>query len=180
MSFALPQSPETQILERMKRIAIDAHLGKTLGLDKEFTVRHRRHRDAIYTERPALSIALVAVDVNEEEQAYHTPNENCWRAEIDLIVDMDLPAEDEDARDTSGAQDLTGWDHLTTAARMFANLYLDTDGEMFTVVDDVRPGKIDPDEDSKPDQGRLAMSVIVLYRTSARDTMRLLNAEMNA
>ncbi len=180
MSDLFPVSPPVRILMRMKEIAEAAKLGTTLGLEKEFTVRHFRGRKADYTERPSLGIRWMLSDRDEEEQSAHTHSEICWRMEVDLVVDMNLPAEDEDADDPSARADLTGWDHLTAAAAMFANLFLDPDGPFIGFVDDCIPGRLDPDEDSKPDQGRLAIALIVLYRTSATDQMRLLTAEMNA
>lgn len=180
MNELLPLSPESRILGAMQEIAAAAKLGSRYGLEQEFTVRHYRHRQAGITERPCCGIRWMSGGIDEERGGFHTTGETCMIAEIDLVIDMDLPPEDVDASDPSAITDVSGWDHLTTFARLFATLFLAMDSPLRLLVDDVLPGKIDPDEDSKPDQGRLVISLVVLYRVWSEDMMRLLGPGDNA
>jgi hypothetical protein len=173
MSF--PLSPEHRILERMKEIAEAANLHAEFGLSQPFKIRHARHRVSTKGERPCMALRLVSVELDPDRQQVHTQSEVCWAMTVDIIVDMELPAE----ADVAGA-DPTGWNQMSSTARAFANLYFDPQSTLLTLVDDTLPGDLDPDEDSTPDDGRLVLSIVVLYRTLRDDMNILLNSEENA
>lgn len=171
-----PLSPEHQILERMKSVTIAANLHTAFGLVDPFKVRHTRNRVSMKTERPCIALRLVSVELDPERQQVHTQAEVCWAMTVDVIVDMELPAED----DVTGGDDPTGWNQLAATAHAVVNLFLDPASDLLTLVDDTLPGDVDPDEDSTADDGRLAQSVVVLYRTLRSDLNHLLNSEENA
>lgn len=164
-----PTSPAEQILERMKTIAVAANLHTAFGLTDAFKIRHTRHRNSQKTERPGVAFRLVNIELDPDRQQVHTQDEVCWAMTVDIVIDLELPPE----ADTAG-DDPTGWNRLAGTAAAFANLFLEPASDLLTLVDDTLPGDIDPDEDSTPDDGRLAQSVIVLYRTLRSDLNHLL------
>lgn len=174
--MAYPLSPPHQILKRMKEIAIAANLHTTFGLAQPFFIRHSRHRISKVTERPGISFRLVDIRLDENNQQIHTQAEVCWAMTVDIIIDMELPAEIDDGT----GNDPTGWNQLAATGNCVANLFLDPASTLLTMVDDTLVGDIDPDEDSTPDNGRLAQSIIVLYRTLRSDLNQMLNSEENA
>jgi len=167
-------SPIAKILTVMKEIAIDAGVHLVVGLPNPFYIRHMRNRKATKGEVPAMSLRLVDIALDPDRQAIHSSSEVCWKAVIDLVLDVDLPPEA-----ASDESDPTGWNILSVSANTFAGLYLDENSKIRALVDDVMPGDVDPDEDSTPDNGRLALSVVVLYRTLWNDPNHLLSPEEN-
>lgn len=159
-----PLSPEHQILEAMKAVVEAADLHTAFGLAEPFTVRHFRNRQSQKTERPCIALRLVDVALDPERQAIHSQDEVCWRMEVDVVVDMELAAEAD-----AGGGDPTGWNHLAATGNTVCNLFLDVTSAIFPLVDDTLPGDKDPDEDSTPDDGRLAQGIVVLYRTLRTD-----------
>lgn len=164
-----PTTPAHEILERMKTMTIAADLGTAFGMTEPFKVRHFRHRNAMKTERPGIAFRLVEDALDEENQQIHTQDEVCWRMKIDIVVDLEL------VPDVDGGADPTGWNQLAATAGAVANLFLAGESNLQGLVDDVLPGDVDPDEDTTPDDGRLARSVVVLYRTLRSDVNTLLN-----
>jgi len=167
-------SPITKVLIRMKTIAAAGNVHERVGLEEPFKIRHLRNRKATKGEVPAMSLRLVTIELDPDRQAIHTSSEVCWKATVDMVLDIDLPPEEE-----SDESDPTGWNILTVSANEFAGLYLDEFSDIRKLVDDVMPGDVDPDEDSTPDNGRLAQSVVVLYRTLWNDPNHLLSPEEN-
>jgi hypothetical protein len=176
----VPVSPETRILEKMKEIAVAADVATAFELAGEFLIRHYRHRQAGKSERPGAALRYVSSEIDQDRGSFHTSSEVCWAMSVDIVVDTTLLAEkghDEAAGDDN---DATGWDRLTAIARWLAKLYVDMGSELRDLVDDVLYGGIDPNEDSQPDDGRLAITVVVLYRTLHADPLHLLSPEENA
>lgn len=159
----------------MKTVVETANLQAAFGLAEPFQVRHHRNRATQKTERPCVSLRLVSIEIDPDRQQVHTQAEVCWAMTVDIVVDIELAPE----ADSAGA-DPTGWNQLAGAAAYVANLFLDPGSDLLTLVDDTLPGDIDPDEDSTPDDGRLAQSIVVLYRTLRSDLNHLLNSEENA
>lgn len=159
----------------MKTVVEAADLQTAFGLAEPIRVRHVRHRNTMKTERPCISLRLVSIEIDPERQQIHTQAETCWAMTVDIIVDMELSAEADSAGD-----DPTGWNQLAGTAAYVASLFLHPASNLLTLVDDTLPGDIDPDEDSTPDDGRLAQSIVVLYRTLRSDLNHLLNSEENA
>ena len=166
--------PSTRILNLMLAIAKAAEVHELVGLPTEFTIRHERNRRVTAGDMPAMSLRLVTVELDKDRQTIHSSSEVCWAMTVDLVLDMNLPPEQ-----SVTEPDPTGWNNLMVAANAFARLYLSEDSTIRTIVDDVIYGDVDPDDDSKPDTGRLAQSVIVLYRTLWNDPNHLLTSEEN-
>lgn len=172
----VPLPPETRILEAMKEIAVDeaAALALAFGLPA-LTVRHFRHRHADKkSERPGIALLYVQSEVDNDRGRMHTHSEQCWVMTVRIVVDLSLLAEranDEPAGDTN---DATGWDRLLGIGRTVAGLYTSMNSPLRLLVDDVLYGDVGPDEDSTPDEGRLAIAVDVLYRTLYEDPLHLL------
>lgn len=173
--MSYPLSPEHQILERMKTVAIAANLHTAFGLTDPFKIRHTRNRVSMKTERPCIAFRMVNVQLDPDRQQVHSQAEVCWEMTVDVIVDMELALEPD-----GGGDDPTGWNQLAATAHAVVNLFLDPASDLLTLVDDTLPGDVDPDEDSTPDNGRLAQSIVVLYRTLRSDLNHLLNSEENA
>lgn len=167
------QSPSSRILGRMLEIAKATDIGAALGLTS-ISARHERNRRATIGERPAMSLRLVKIELDPDRQVVHTSSEVCWQMTVDIVIDMELPKEGEDVDG-----DDTGWNNVTVAANAYAALFIAEGSSIRGLVDDVIYGDIDPDEDSTPDNGRLAQSVIVLYRTLWNDPNHLLAPEEN-
>jgi hypothetical protein len=170
-----PLSPPHQILERMKTIVEAADLHTAFGMAEPFKVRHTRNRVSMKTERPCIALRLASIELDPNNQQIHTQAEVCWAMTVDIVVDMELEPEKDGVSD-----DPTGWNQLSATANEVANLFLDPASDLLTLVDDTLPGDVDPDEDSTPDEGRLAQSIVVLYRTLRSDLNHLLNSEENA
>ena len=176
----IPIPPETRILELMKQIAVDADLHTTFELAEPFTVRHFRHRNTHKKERPGIALLLVESEIDNERGPYHTSSEQCWAMTVRVLLDMEFLSEKAHDLPASDENDATGWDRILGVGRTLAGHYVMMDGPLRTLVDDVLYGDIDPDEDSKPDEGRLAFDIIVLYRTHHEDPMLLLGPGENA
>lgn len=147
--------------------AEDLHL--VVGLAEPIKIRHVRHRATQKTERPAIAFRLVNIELDEARQQVHTQDEVCWAMTVDIIVDLELAPEAD-----SGGDDPTGWNQLAALANLTSNIFLQASGALSIGVDDILPGDTDPDEDSTPDEGRLAQGIIVLYRTLRSDLNLLL------
>ena len=167
-----PLTPPHRILERMLQIAIDAEIHVPFGVAKPFNFRHHRHRYAKAHERPSISLRMIAPEINPDFEAIHTMSEVCWKMTVDIIVDLDLAPE-------GAGIDETGWNQLFAIANAVTKLYVAEDSEIRLMIDDVLYGDVDPDEDCTPDNGRLAQSVVVLYRTLWNDPNHLLSSEDN-
>ena len=168
-----PISPISRILEEMKTIAEAAQLHVAFQMEEPFKYRHERHRRTTRSERPGVAFRLVSISVDGD--AGQGQSEIAWRAEIDIVTDLELPSED-----VSGGGDPTGWNMLAGSSNAHVNLFLSNDSPLRQLVDDILPGDVDPDEDSKPDDARLAQSLVVLYRTPWDDLNTLLSSEENA
>jgi hypothetical protein len=178
----IPLPPETRILEEMKAIAVAqaAALKATFGLAADLTVRHFRHRHADKKERPGVALLYVQSEVDNDRGRMHTSSEQCWAMTVKIVVDLSLLPERAHSALAGDANDATGWDRLLGLARTVAGLYVDMNSPLRALVDDVMFGDVDPDEDSVPDEGRLAIAVDVLYRTLYDDPLHLLAPGENA
>jgi len=165
----------------MKAIAEaeDLHLIFQLS-DNPLTVRHYRHRNTGKTERPGLALRYVQSEIDNERGPMHTSSEQCWALNVDIVIDLPLLAERDHNVPAGEDNDATGWDRLLGVGHYMAGRYCRMDSPLRQIVDDVLYGDVDPDEDSQPDEGRLASSVIVLYRTLFDDPLTLLGPEGNA
>lgn len=177
----IPIAPETRILERMKEIAIAADIGAVFEIADPLTVRHYRHRKASKTERPSLSFRYDGTAFDETRQGFHTSSEVCWQMPVSIIIDLALlPEKSDHALPAADDNDATGWDRLIAVGRYASKLFVAMDSPLRGLVDDILPADVDPDDDSQPDDGRLAASVVVLYRTLSEDPLYLLAPEENA
>ena len=98
---------------------------------------------------------------------------------LDLVLDLPLLPERSVDAPSGDDNDATGWDRLLGITHYVAGKLVSMESPMRLLVDDLLHGDVDPDEESQPDKGRLARSVIVLYRTSMNDPMKLLGPEQN-
>lgn len=178
----VPLPPETRILEAMKNIATAqaATIQAAFALSTSPTVRHFRHRHALKTEKPCIALLLVGSEVDNERGRVHTSSEQCWAMTVKIVVDLGLLPEMGVAVPAGDDNDATGWDRMLGIARTVAGLYVAMNSSLRELVDDVMFGDIDPDEDSQPDDGRLAIAVDVLYRTLYEDPLFLLAPGENA
>lgn len=176
----IPLPPETVILESMKAIGIAADVHVPFGIAEPLTFRHFRHRETAREERPGVALILVESEIDNQRGQFHTSSEQCWAMTVRVIVDLEFLPEKDHALPASDDNDATGWDRIMGVARTLAGHYVKMDSALRDLVDDVLYGDIDPDEDSKPDEGRLAFDIIVLYRTHHEDPMLLLGPGDNA
>ena len=176
----IPLPPETKILERVKSIITALPLKTTFGLDKAVTVRHERHRRTNKEEVPGVAIRYLETEIDNESGSMHTSSEQCWVLSLELVVDLGLLPEKSIGAASGDFIDATGWDRLLGMAHYCAGALVAMDSPLRTLIDDVEHGDVAPDEDSQPDQGRLARRVNVLYRTLYDDPLHLLSPEENA
>lgn len=169
-----PLTPEARILIEMKTIAVAANMHTAFGQATPFTVRHERHRKSSAAERPAVALRMVNVEIDANRGGIHSQSEICWAMTVEVVVDMEIPAEGSVDDD-----DPTGWNRVGATAGAFANLFIAEASALRAIVDDIVPADIDPDEDSQTDKARLARSVVVLYRTLWNDQNHLLTSEEN-
>jgi len=177
MPFPLP--PETVILEEMKALLFAANIHTVFGLSKPLTVRHYRHRQSELAERPGLAIRYVSSEIDNERGAFHTSSEQCRAMTVDLVFDSVILAEVDGNVAPGDANDATGWDRLLGVGHYAAGLCVRMASPLRLIVDDLLYGDVDPDENTQPDEGRLAISVVVLYRTLFEDPLLLLGPEQN-
>ena len=173
----VPRTPRTKILMRIADMLRNPanDLEGRAGLPG-ITVRHTRNRWANSEEKPAISIRMVADEVNTE--AYVTQSERLCYLSIDLQIDTELQTEDSEI-------DPTGLERLGMIAN--AALAILKDPELTTadglfmrgVCDDVVDEGVQADDDSEADEARFIHRVVVLYRTPINDPSILLAAEEN-
>lgn len=176
----IPLPPETLILENAKAIVQGLPLAATFGLPGDVFVRHFRHREARKSERPGVALRYVGTEMDNERQQFHTSSEVCRALNFDIVVDIELLPESTDLSTPSGdGNDATGWDRLLGVGHFVAGKLVAMNSPMRLIVDDLLYRDVDPDEDTQPDNGRLAAGVIVLYRTLFDDPMHLLGPEQN-
>ncbi len=169
-----PITPPARILEAMKAEAVAADIHIAFGEATPFNIRHERHRMSTRGEMPAVSLRAVNIEIDANRGGIHSHSEICWSMTVEIVVDMELPAEG-----SAGDDDPTGWNRVAATANAFANLFIAEGSPLLAIVDEIVPGDIDPDEDSQPDKARLAQSVVVLYRTLWNDQNHLLTSEEN-
>jgi hypothetical protein len=136
-------------------------------------VRHQRHRYPLASEKPCVSLRWLGNDPGTPDGTYITQDERQklghWRLEIDL----NLATEDSEA-------DPTGWGDVSlVAAAAFAALN-DPASPLRALCDWLTAGDETPDEDSKPDDGRLVYPFDVVYRVRTDDPNELLVPGENA
>lgn len=120
------------------------------------TIRHTRNRYPTSSEKPCISVRWLGNEDQADEQ-YANAWERYKLCNIDLVADAAIEAEDSQV-------DETGWDRLS---RMLAAAFekLREEGTpLYDLMNWVQDRDTDPDEDSKPDEGRLVQAISVLYR----------------
>ncbi len=161
-----PATPIEQILGQMKTMIEAANLHTAFGLAEPFTVRHYRNRVTQKTERPCIAIRLVDDALNAEIPS----GDAIYKAmTVDFVVDMELIPE----ADGGSGEDPTGWNALAAVANECSSIFLRENNDLLEIVGDTLAGDTDPDEDSTPDEGRLAQSIVVLYSVLRSDLNQL-------
>jgi hypothetical protein len=158
------------ILATLEAVDWEAETG-VVGL----TIRHARHRFSTSSEKPCLSIRWTGNNDDGARGESLTAWEKPREMNVDLQIDMALPAESSD-------EDPTGWlAHSRIAAAALTALQTPgpTNALYPPLAQWVRGGDDAPDEDSKPDDARLVKSLSVLYRVKTEDESVLLGEGVN-
>ena len=149
-------TPEERLLE--------AVVATAMGVDYEVeaatpikTVRHFRSRHVLKVDRNAISYRYQGDEDYEREGQYRNAHERVKVIHIGVIIDLNL-------EDEEGGEDPTGWgQHFRVYYAQLAALR-DPDGPLLQLCDWIVDGDGEPDEDSKPDEGRLVKTISVVYR----------------
>lgn len=176
---AIPDAPHIRILEAVKATLVAVDFLDLAGMhgDKPLTIRHFNKRHARSDEKPCLSIRWVGRGDNETDADYKSGEERPMQCQADLIIDLD-PV-DEDNTDTP---DATGWGELSRVAAVALQALRDPDecarpvpgSPLDGMCDYVSDVDLEPDEDSKPDNGRLVQTINVVYRIRTTNSNVLL------
>lgn len=163
----LPVPPFIRLLEAaLASLVLVEDWVETTGVDVN-TVRHARDRQPTRSEGKTVSLDWVGNEDTDIDEIQKNAQEKQKRCMIDITIDLKRRTE-------SSAEDPTGWlDHGRVAARVLMALR-DEDGPLMQLCDWVIDGEEDPDEDSKPDEGRLVKRISVVYRVRADDPNHLL------
>lgn len=135
--------------------------------------RHQRHRLLDQQERPGIEVVFVDDDAVDDQALQLNAWEQQRAMTIDLSADADLEPED-------SGQDPTGWLRLSRiCATGFSAIKRDGSATR-RLADYVSLRSVNPSEESDPDQGRLAYTLVVLYRVRSDDENVLLAEGVNA
>jgi hypothetical protein len=136
-------------------------------------VRHYRHRHATSSERPCVSLRWLGNDRATPDGQYLTQDERQkvghWQVEIDIKLETE-----------EAGTDPTGWGDASIVAAAGYEALSDPASPLRALCDWTRPGDETPDEDSKPDDGRLVYPFDVIYRVRTDDPNKLLVPGENA
>lgn len=167
------QTPRVRILLRIAGILKNADLEAMTGVPN-ITVRHTRNRWSNPEEKPAISIRMVADEVQSE--AYVTQNERLCYLSIDLQIDANLEPEDSNL-------DPTGLERLGQIAAAALTVLKDETAQddegrlLRELCDDVVDEGVQADDDNEADEARFIHRIVVLYRTLIDDPNHLLSHE---
>lgn len=171
---AIADAPHIKILEAVKATleAVDfLDLAGMTGV-KALTIRHFRQRYSTSGERPCLAIKWTGRPDNNVDDQYKNSDERPLKCGIDLVIDL-LPVPEDAADDP----DPTGWAEMSRIAAVALEALRDEDpANPLSLVCDgwVIDEDLVPDEDSKPDNGRLVQAISVVYRVRTFDSNVLL------
>jgi hypothetical protein len=165
MPTALIQAPHIQILKAARAATGGADFASCgLPVGAVVKARHARNRKPVRGERPAVTLIMVTdeptpVDLNLNQNEYQR------RLTIDLQADVELDTElsgdDETALEVLSAMLLTAVDAIRA-------------GLVDVVCDWIELGAYDPEDRATPDDGRLVLEMIVVYRVRQDDEKVLL------
>jgi len=176
--------PFNEILIALRAELADA-LATTVINGLPVTVRSYRHRESKTEERPCVAIRYMSNDVSprvgRQETSAGMP-EVVMELAVDLVIDMDLPEEEDDPASIEG--DPTGFgDHAAVLAVILDRLMPGpdvNDGEPNTLggrLWDVAYDGTSPDEgDATPDAARMEERLVLLYRVRADQPTVLLRS----
>jgi len=167
--IAMP--PPIVLLRKMAELGRAADYTQA-GVTDPVTVRHARNRKPVRGEVPAISLILVSDDPQPDEF-----DRNAWekvrQMVVDVQVDVDLPTEESQIDDTGMAILMMMIAVFVASLRGPDQTWLDQ------LCDVVLMGSLEPDDRSKPDDGRMTRALTVLYRVRSDDENVLLAAGEN-
>lgn len=149
-------------------------------LEQPVLVRHLRSRAARSDEWPCISIEFGGVSDRDMDEIYKTGGERVRICHVRLWIDLPIPADEATRADPNAGADATGWLTHARVAAVALQALRDPDGALGQLAwwsVDVDMG---PDEESKPDKGRLVKAIDVLYRCSTTDPNVLFPQGANA
>ena len=157
---------------------IARRIGEVLGqvdylaeaeIAENVTVRFKRSRDPVKGERPALTIIFVGDRPSNDDTGH-----NAW--EVVRIATFDLQA---DVR-LVPAQDITGLRTVSLLLLAAVSALRAEGGPMLQLVDWIEAGEFDPEERTQVEDGRMTLSLEIMYRVRRDDPGALLAAGENA
>ena len=161
-------APHVRILLAIADVGRSVDYLEEAGIAEPVTIRHARNRKPVRSERPCITIIMTGDEPRPDEM-----QRNDWETTremtFDLQADMELPTEVSD-EDPTGLGDIS----LFLAAMVYA---IRAPGNpLLQLVDWVMPGKLDPNDDSPSDDGRMTRGLSVVYRVRSDDENELLAA----
>lgn len=139
------------------------------GIADPVTVRHKRSRDPVKSERPALTLIFVG-DRPSESETGHSMDEVVRIATFDLQADVRLVP----------TEDITGLRTVSLLLLAGVSALRAPGGAMLQLVDWIEVGEFDPEERVQIEDGRMTLSLEIMYRVRQDDPGALLTAEENA
>jgi hypothetical protein len=172
----IPDAPYVRLMIQAAALARTGNYITNGGLaaGTKVTVRHARFRNSISAEKPCITFLFVG-DEPMEDETQHNAWEVVRELTMDMMIDMDIPAEDSEL-------DPTGFAMMgRQLAVAYATLSPPGSGNtaLGGMADFVRPGSIDPADNNTSDNGRLVRGISVLYRVRSDDPNVLLSAGEN-
>lgn len=148
--------PHIRLLEAAKTALEGVDFNDRAGMAMT-TVRHARNRRPLESELPCISIRWIGNEDHNPDDQYKTAGERVRRCNIDLEIELKIP-------DEESGQDSTAWLLLGRVGAAAFEAINDEDGALRQLCDWVTDVEDQPDEDSKPDEGRLVKAIYVVYR----------------
>jgi hypothetical protein len=145
-----------------------------------FKLRHHRHRDTAEEEMPCVAVRFVSDDVPGNvsgSDAYPSMSEAIMELGVDLVADVQLPAEAAPGQSVDAGDDPTG---LLGPSMLIERLLrmLFAVGEPPTTLGglawDIRYEGTGDDPDSSPDSARIVERLVLVYRVRREAPTELL------
>ena len=161
-------------------IALKTTLAAALAPDG-VKVRHHRHRESSQDELPCVGIRIMSNDPSDQGQQTTSSGlpEMVMELSIDLVIDMQLPAEVEAPGDDA-SEDPTGYGAPAAVMGKILDILFPglDDGDTNTLGGttwDIRYDGTSPDEaEAEPDYARMEERLVLFYRVRADHPTTLL------
>lgn len=161
--------PAIQLLEAIKQTLSGLNFQNLAGYPVT-TVRHFFGRYASTDELSCISIRFLSqTDQEQGDKGYYTLDETIKNLSVDLVVEGLTPTEESE-------EDPTGLNPIMAIANAAADALVDASSAISALAHSISVVSIEPDEVNQTDVSRLTVAILISFRVSRDNPMRLLHA----